>query len=215
MRRFLTCFALMAMACLGQSALESDPKGWTDILPGADFKGWTRAPFMTTTPMDPVSQWSVDAATGVLLCEGNRGHEWLRFDKELTDLILHVEFRFTPIEAGKGYNSGIMLRNSADGVTWHQAQIGAEGTGYLFGGIPVDGKSQRFNTRTEMKANRINPPGQWNTVEVRAVGPKLTLWVNGEVTTEYAPAGLPKGYLGLEAEGYRIEFRNIKLKELK
>jgi hypothetical protein len=26
---------------------------------------------------------------------------------------------------------------------------------------------------------------------------------------------VPKGYLGLEAEGYRVEFRNLKLKELR
>jgi hypothetical protein len=43
----------------------------------------------------------------------------------------------------------------------------------------------------------------------------MSVWVNGGVTTEKADITVLKGYAGLEAEGYRIEFRNIKLKELK
>ena len=50
---------------------------------------------------------------------------------------------------------------------------------------------------------------------VRRRGGKSTVWVNGDVTTELASAAALKGYAGLEAEGYRIEFRNVKLKELR
>jgi len=39
--------------------------------------------------------------------------------------------------------------------------------------------------------------------------------VNGAVTSEYSTPDVLKGYLGLEAEGFRIEFRNLKLKELR
>jgi len=44
--------------------------------------------------------------------------------------------------------------------------------------------------------------------------PKISLWVNGDVTSEFAVSEVSKGYLGLEAEGSRIEFRNLKLKIL-
>jgi len=43
----------------------------------------------------------------------------------------------------------------------------------------------------------------------------LTLWVNGDVTTVWESLEVLKGYVGLEAEGYRIEFRNLRLKELR
>jgi hypothetical protein len=43
----------------------------------------------------------------------------------------------------------------------------------------------------------------------------LTLWVNGAVTCEFAECGQPEGHVGLEGEGYRIEFRNLKVKPLK
>ncbi len=217
MRRLLSFLLLSGIACWAQvpSALEADPGGWKDIMPAPSFEGWTRLPFMTTNPMDPVSQWKVDTAAKVLICEGNRGHEWLRYDKELANSIFHVEFRFAKIEGGRGYNSGVMLRNSADGLVYFQAQAGEEGTGWLFGSFPVNGQAQRFNLRSEMKENRVKPAGEWNVFEMRAEGPKITVWVNGGVTTEKADIPVLKGYAGLEAEGYRIEFRNIKLKELK
>jgi hypothetical protein len=218
MRRLLSFLILLGAGCWAQtpSALESDPKGWTDITPDASFKGWTRLPFMTTTPMDAVSQWKVDTANRLLICEGDRGHEWLRYDKELADIILHAEFRFPKIEGGKGYNSGIMVRNSADDSIWHQAQTGDASGGYLMGRTPVKGAVKGFNLRSKMPAvNPVKPAGEWNVFELRAEGPKITLWVNGVVTPELTDLEMLKGYLGLEAEGYRIEFRNLKLKVLK
>jgi hypothetical protein len=217
MRRLLTFILLSAIGACAQipSALDADPTGWKDIMPAPSFEGWTRLPFMSTAPMDAVSQWKVDTTNHVLLCEGNRGHEWLRYDKELANAIFHAEYRFTKIEGGKGYNSGVMLRNSADGAVYFQAQAGEEGTGWLFGSSMIGGQPQRFNLRSEMKENRVKPAGEWNVFEVRAEGPKMSVWVNGGVTTEKADITVLKGYAGLEAEGYRIEFRNVKLKELR
>jgi hypothetical protein len=45
-------------------------------------------------------------------------------------------------------------------------------------------------------------------------GKDVSLWVNGEVVNEWHDCEVPRGYVGLEAEGYRIEFRNVKLKPL-
>ena len=42
----------------------------------------------------------------------------------------------------------------------------------------------------------------------------MTLWVNGAVTTQWHDCQVPRGYVGLEAEGYRIEFRTVKVKPL-
>jgi hypothetical protein len=219
MHRLLCCVSLLAAAGWAQtpSALESDPAGWKDIMPPASMEGWIRAPFMSANPMDAVSQWKVDAATRTLLCEGNRGHEWLRYDKELTDFIFHAEYRFTKIEGGKNYNSGIMGRNSADGTVYVQAQAGEEGTGWLFGSAPgpAGAPAQRFRLQTDMKENRVKPAGEWNVFEFKAQGPDITAWVNGAVVSEKKDFAVLKGYVGLEAEGFRIEFRNLKLKELK
>ncbi len=214
--RHISCLLLFALAALAQtpSALESDPKGWVDILPDAALKGWTRLPFLTSEPMNPVSQWKVDPARRVLICEGDKGHEWLRYDKELGDLIFHAEWRFEPIPGGKGYNSGVLVRNNADGSIWHQGQCGDASGGYLLGDTLRNGVKQRVVLRDQMRGNRVKPVGEWNVYEIRAEGPKLTLWVNGAVTSEMDVEVL-RGFIGLEAEGYRIEFRNLMLKELR
>ena len=118
-----------------QSALERDPQGWTDLLAkaGPKLEGWARGPLPAQAKLGPVSQWSLDPATGYLVCQGNGGHEWLRWEKELGDFIYHVEWRFTPVAGKKGYNSGIYARNSADARIYHQAQTGDASGGYLFG----------------------------------------------------------------------------------
>lgn len=65
-----------------------------------------------------------------------------------------------------------------------------------------------------MTENRVKPPGEWNTFDIRCAGDSCTLAVNGEVVNT-AKVGLGKGYVGLEAEGYQITFKDFRLHELK
>jgi hypothetical protein len=213
---FTAFFCLLSASLWAQTnkALASNTSGWIDILPDESFKGWTRVAIPPDKALDPVSQWKLDKAHRIIICEGDRGHEWLRYDRELADLILHVEWRFTKREGLKGYNSGVFIRNSADGRVWHQAQVGAGNDGYLFGQTLADGKLTEIKFGPKPKANHIKPPGEWNIYEVRCQGPKITLWVNGELSSEFAAPEVLKGYLGLEAEGFLIEFRNLKFKLL-
>jgi hypothetical protein len=197
-----------------RSALETDPQGWLDILPPADLKGWYRVPVPPTGKLGR-DQWRVDTAQNILICDGDGGHDMLLFDKEIGDAIFHFEFCYTKIEGKTGYNSGAYVRNSSDGSIWHQAQFGDAKDGYLFGEtLTADGKKKFFNLAKAVKDMRVKPAGQWNTFEVTARGKVLTLWVNGAVTCEFPDCGQLKGRVGLEAEGYRIEFRNLKLKSL-
>jgi hypothetical protein len=198
------------------SALAKDSAGWVDLLAkaGPELKGWTRGPIPPTGKLRKETQWSLDPATGYLVCQGDGGHEWLRWDEELGDFIYHVEWRYTPVAGRKGYNSGIYARNSADAKVWHQAQIGDASGGYLFGDTPVDGRLQRFNLSKQVREKRVKPAGEWNATEITCRGKDMTLWVNGAVTSEWHDCPVPRGYVGLEAEGWRIEFRNVKVKRL-
>ena len=197
-----------------KSALETDSAGWVDILPAADLKGWYRVAVPPTGKLGR-DQWHVDAERKVLICDGDGGHDMLLLDKEIGDAIFHFEFCYTRIEGKTGYNSGAYVRNSKDGAIWHQAQFGDAKDGYLFGVTPTgDGKNRFFNLAKEVKDMRVKPAGEWNTLEVTARGKTLTLWVNGAVTCQFDDCGLAQGCVGLEGEGYRIEFRNLKVKAL-
>lgn len=197
------------------SALEADPQGWVDILPAADLKGWYRVSVPPTGTLGR-AQWHVDTNSKTLICDGDGGHDMLLFDKELGDAIFHFEFCYTPVAGKSGYNSGAYSRNNHDGAIWHQAQFGDASGGYLFGQtLGAEGKKQSFNLQKQVENGRIKPVGQWNTLELTARGKTLTLWVNGAVTCEISNCGQAQGHVGLEGEGYRIEFRNLKVKELR
>ena len=208
---FLLSISLwLTISFWGQDVRPSGAPGWVDILPSASFANWTRVAIPPDKALDPVSQWSVDVPSRVVICEGNHGHEWLRYNRELGDFVLHVEWRFTKREGLKGYNSGVFVRNDATGRVWHQAQVGAGNDGYIFGQTLIGGKLSELKFSPKPAVNHIKPPGEWNTYAIRCQGPKITLSVNGEMSAEFEAREVPKGYLGLEAEGFRIEFRNIR-----
>lgn len=196
--------------------LSADPSGWVDIMPRDSFQGWTRVAIPPDKPLDPISQWKLPKDSGTILCEGDHGHEWLRYDHELTNFLLHVEWRFEKHEGLKGYNSGVFVRNDLDGRVWHQAQVGT--LAFIFGQTLWHGELSpaidEMWKNPSPEVNPLHPIGEWNTYEIRCDGPKITLWVNDILTGQFGAPDVPKGYCGLEAEGYRIEFRNIKLKSL-
>jgi hypothetical protein len=198
------------------SALERDPQGWTDLLAkaGPDLQGWTRAPLPANGKLRPATQWTLDTATGQLICQGDGGHEWLRWDQELSDFIYHVEWRFTPVQGKKGYNSGVYARNSVDARIYHQAQTGDASGGYLFGNTETNGAPKRFNLSKQQPASRVKAAGEWNAFEITCRGKEMALWVNGAIANRWPDCEVDNGYVGLEAEGWRIEFRNVKLKLL-
>lgn len=199
------------------SALDQDPSGWTDLLAdaGPELKGWTRLPVKAADKLGEVSQWSLDPASKILSCRGDGGHDWLRWDKELGDFVFHVEWKFTALAVGKkGYNSGLYARNSADARVWHQAQIGGGPDAFLFGETLVGGELKRINLSKQQADQRVRSPGEWNTFEVTCKGKDVSLWVNGQTVNEWHDCEVSRGFVGLEAEGYRIEFRNVKVKPL-
>jgi hypothetical protein len=204
----------LALVAVSAAPGIAQPATAKDILPDESLKGWTRIPIPPIDGLQPKLQWRVDAAQHTLICSGDGGHEWLRYDQEVGDYILEVDWRFTPRgPEEKRYNSGIGVRLSAFGELWVQAQTGLAG-GYLFGVNFLDGALARFNLSKQMKENRVKPAGEWNHYQIRVQGARVVLSVNGEVVSEADNIGLRRGYIGLEAEHYEVTFRNLRLQPL-
>jgi hypothetical protein len=202
----------LALLAVALTASAQTVKQTINLFP-ADYQAqWTRIAIPPTHPVSQTEQWHIDAAKHQILCDGNAGHEWLRFNRELSNFTFHVKWRFTPIPGTPRYNSGVFFRNDADGNIWHQAQTSPAG-GYIFGVSPRDGKPASFNAREDMTENRVRPAGKWNAYDIRCVGGYCALAVNGKVVNQIHIA-VEKGYIGLEAEGYRIEFKDFKVQEL-
>ena len=183
-----------------------------NLFPNDPQEAWTRVGIPPAHPVSDIPQWHIDAAKRTIVCDGNGGHEWLRFNHEVGNFTFQLKWRFTPVAGTPKYNSGVFFRNNTDGSLWHQAQTSLDG-GYIFGVTPRDGKPTSFNERKNMTENRLKPPGQWNIYDIRCVADKCTLAVNGAVVSS-VDVGVEKGYVGLESEGYQIEFKDMKLKQL-
>lgn len=210
-----TTFSSTLTGGLTRSEYEKNPAGWTSLIPvDGDFKDWTRGLQSGSTALSMLSPWYIDPETKHLLCMGDKAeHEWLRYNRMFKNSILHLEWRFFPVAGNPKYNSGVFVRSNAEGTIWHQAQIGQDG-GYFFAVTPVNGVPKRIDLKSERTENRIRPVGEWNAYEITAKADRLTLWVNGAVTSVMYGVEVLEGYIGLEAEGYKIEFRNVRIKEL-
>lgn len=219
--RSTTCSVLLGLVLAGvvpaedreKSALEKDPKGWIDLLPGKDLSGWKRIPIAPDAKVGDKNPWSVSGKT--LQCDGVGLKEMLLTDKSFGDGTFHVEWRFRKVEGKKDYNSGIYIRTSADGKVWHQVQVAhAEKPpllGDLFGQTKGKEKMESFLVRGK-GADRANAPGEWNTYEISAKGQRIEVWVNGARTCTWDECRVEKGHLGLQAEFFYIEFRNLKFR---
>jgi len=209
-----------------KSALEADPRGWTDILPDAKLTGWARVSPVSTagvkSAVDPhLRVWTVKE--GILDCRAelppaagrSKGgsHEMLRYEKELGNFIFHVEWRFVD-PARPGWGGGIYARVNEQADVWHQAQVGNASGGYWFGDTP-DASGKIVRRTLDPLAQRVKPAGEWNTYEITGKGDRLILWVNGAVVSELTGLRVRRGRIGLEAELHHMEFRNLKVKELK
>lgn len=66
----------------------------------------------------------------------------------------------------------------------------------------------------------LNPPGEWNTYEIRVEGERLRIWLNGVKINDFTntdPArSLRDGHLGLQNHGAddQVSFRDVRIREL-
>ena len=214
----MLAFSGVAIAQESKSAIETDPKGWLDLFPGKNLKGWKRVPLAPETTLTERNPWSIDAKNKVLRCEGKDIKEMFVYDKPFKDGIFHVEWRFRKMENPKeAYNSGVYVR-SPNGTHWVQCQVAhlekPPFLGDLFADVPAKGKPERVIVNGKGD-KRAKPPGEWNTYEITCKGKTISVWINGAVTTTWNDCPFLEGHVGMQAEHYYIEFRNMKFKELK
>ncbi len=196
-------------------ALETDPAGWADLMPGPGLKGWKRV-VLPADPPSPRNPWSISPDGLTLLCKGEKIKEMLLHEIERADGIFHVEWRFAGGPKNE-YNGGVYVRTLLDGTIWHQAQVAQQPkrpvTGDLFTDVLEGGKPKRVEVLSSLP-NRARPLGEWNTFEVTCRGSAIAVWVNGATTVEWNECPLAKGHIGLQAEFYDLELRNLKFKPL-
>jgi hypothetical protein len=175
--------------------------------------------------------WQMAGLGGFLELGGNiieavDGIGLLWFTREqFQNFLLRADFRLSsPTD-----NSGIFIRIPALGAgdpanDWKPAaaqgyEIQIDNTGYNPDTNTFNDSLHQTGAIYTLAASNAAMPavGQWHTFEIEAVGPKITVRLDGQQVSQLANGNrLPKGYIGLQNHhfGSKVQFTWLRIKKL-
>ena len=171
---------------------------------GEDLDGWQ---------VHGTEQWYVDS--GELVCESgpDAAYGYLTTDRTFSDFDLTVDFR----QEADG-NSGVFFRSSVEGTTvsgW-QAEVAPPG---LFTGGIYESYGRGWLIQPDPALDAALRMGDWNTMRVRAVGDRVTTWLNGTRMVDLVDEGVGAGTGSIALQihdggGIKVRWRNIHVLDL-
>ncbi|GAA4426897.1 DUF1080 domain-containing protein [Bremerella cremea] len=165
--------------------------GWISLFDGETLFGWKAM---------AKNDWKVVDGT-IQVTSGDVG--LLCTTTQFADFDLKVDFK-----ADKDTNSGIFLRSSPK----------PKSPSYDCYELNIAPPSNSFPTGSLVAREKVTPecePGEWHTFEVRCQGPLIEVKLDGEVVSTLEDRDyLGKGFIGLQHNGGKVQFRNIALKPL-
>lgn len=149
---------------------------------------------------------------------------YLRTKKEFSNYRLHVEWRYPENEV----NSGIMLHTSGPDKIWvthYQANLKHQNVGdFVVHGVgekaTIGGKEYISTENEKPVVPKLNPSnekkaGEWNSYDIICKGNTIEVTVNGVLQNTATNCSLTKGAIALQAEGCKIQFRNLWIEKIK
>ena len=173
---------------------EDKDAGFVSMFNGKDFTGWR---FTQGTPPDMVSNWMVK--DGVIHLTGG-GKPNLGTLKSYGNFEMKFQWRALK----KNYNSGFYIRSGKD-VGTNQINLAKGSEGKFLG--KLDG--------AKAVPELQKPAGEWNDWRVLVEGNAVTFWCNGKLAWKAKGLTPAEGYIGFQAEGAPLEFRNLRIREIK
>ena len=181
-------------------------KAWEeDLFNGKDLTGWTQY------GTDP---WY--AENGELICESgpDNTYGYLATDKYYDDFDLTLEFK----QEANG-NSGVFFRSFVKQpaiVSGWQVEVAPKG--HDTAGI-YESYGRGWLVQIPDEKEEILKEGEWNTMRVRAEGPHIQTWLNGEPMVDITDekVGLGHGRIALQIHdggGIKVRWRNLHIKSL-
>jgi uncharacterized protein YlaI len=219
MRRLLLLLFVLA------PALRADD---VPLFDGKALDGWVAEGAKTFKAGDKTLPVWV-AKDGMISCQATGGFGFLRFDKrQFSDFALHLEYRFAPPanpKARRG-NSGIGIRTVAfdpKESTKTRPSFAAYEIQLL---DDADKKADRHSTGSLYRyvapsEQAARPAPEWNSMDIECVGPRIKITLNGKKIIDVDQSKMKelrdkplKGYISLQCHGSKIDFRNIKVRDL-
>jgi hypothetical protein len=199
-RSIVSASGLLAIALIVAGCSHFLPsQGWVTLIDGSNgMENWT------ATGSD--ANWrAVDGAIQADKSAG-KGSSVLVSNKAFRNFELYTEFW-----ASEDTNSGIYLRimnptNVSTATGAYEVQIWDKNPNPAYG------------TGSLVNVAAVNPVykagGRWNTYEIYAKGPEITVKLNGVVTVSAQDARFPEGRIGIQFNGGPIKVRKLLVREL-
>jgi hypothetical protein len=175
---------------------------FTQIFDGRSLDGWKMAGNGGFVIVEEDESMQTEGGTGVLWYTGKTYHNF----------VLKLDWMVSEQDD----NSGVFVRFPDPGDDHHVApRLGYE--------IQIDDKAGNILHQTGAiydfaapKEVAPKPAGQWNTMEIQAIGQSYIVIINDKKVTEFTGDRLTEGYIGLQAhdDESKVSFRNIKIKEI-
>jgi hypothetical protein len=211
--------SLTAIILLAAPALAEEPR---PLFNGRDLGGWAVEGPREYKDADGRSQpmWEV---RGGLLHTAGRAFGFLRYvERPYADFALHVEYRMTA-----GANTGIGIRTgpfdpkrsreTRPSYFAYEVQLLDDA-----GKPPTKHCSGSLYRYVAPSANPVKPAGEWNAVDVECVGPRIRVVINGQSILDVDQStidelrGKPlQGYVCLQSHSRAVDFRNIRIRDIK
>ena len=187
----LICIAGRLSAEDNQLTAAEQSAGWLLLFDGESMYGWKPT---------GKANWTVQDGT-ITASEGDIC--LLRTTTQFCDYELKVDFR-----ADMKTNSGVFLRTSPKPAV-------VERDCYELNIAPQDNPFPTGSFVERKKYEGAPNDGQWHTFEATMDGGKCIVKLDGQVVLDYTdPKPLGRGYIGLQKNSGKIEFKNVKLKPL-
>ncbi|TDT29265.1 type 1 glutamine amidotransferase [Streptomyces sp. BK208] len=179
--------------------------GYRPLFDGTGTSGWKQA-----------GPGGFTLADGTLTSHGGLGMYWYQAEELTGDYSLKLDWKVSGDD-----NSGVLVGFPASDDPWsavdngYEIQIDATDTpdrttGSVYGFQSAD---------TAARDAALNPPGEWNTYEIRVTGERLELFLNGRKINDFTntdPArSLKQGHIGIQnhGDGDEAAFRDIRVKQ--
>jgi hypothetical protein len=181
---------------------------WIPLFNGRDLSGWQA--FQNGRPVRPGSNLIADH--GEILCPAST-HGRLQTAAVYPGFILKLEYLFPEGGTVSDLGSGIAL--IPENLTAAFQIDGTSIVGHLeyqlkpgqSGGLGLAWQPMTLPRRAEAE----RPAGQWNEIEIRYEGPKLTLGLNGAVVNQVGLEQYWPCHIALLAQQSDVRFRNLRI----